>query len=271
MDPLRTGVVEGGVKLSEAGRECLTSRGPVRDRLPTFMLIGRNASEMSPEVAFGPPGLLQALFVVGDPALGGVDGVVVVASPATPARFIESRPGHRQRPLGVVSGSEDVGEMGAGVLPFAGPIGGHGGVELLDARGGGGAGVAELVDPKGERIIGTDAGPHSLGPVVIKPVANPDQVFSSPPFGLLETLEGDLVALECLDPGGDVVTGLPGGSRLPAVGGEPVFEVAALFSAPPAQPGQCTEVVELPACTDREGLHGFKPGLRRAQLLERRG
>ena len=132
------------------------------------------------------------------------------------------------------------------------------------------AGVAEFLDPEGERIIGSDAGPHRLGPVVIKPVAKPDQVFSAPPFGLLEAVEGDLVALERLDAGGDVVPCLPGGRRLLAVGREPLFEVPALFSAPPTQPGERSQIVELPGGTGGESLHGLQPGLRRAQLLDRR-
>ena len=45
--------MEGGVELSEAGREFLTPRGAVRDRFATFLLMGRDASEVIPEVAFG--------------------------------------------------------------------------------------------------------------------------------------------------------------------------------------------------------------------------
>jgi hypothetical protein len=133
-------------------------------------------------------------------------------------------------------GPEDLWKPGAGVLPFAGPIGGQGGVDLVDAGGGGGAGVAELVDSESEWIIGTDARGHRLGPVVIQSVAKPDQVLLTPPLGLLEAVEGDLVALEHLDAGGDVIPCLPGGRRPLLVGREPVFEVTPLFSAPSAQP-----------------------------------
>ncbi len=104
--------------------------------------------------------------------------------------------------------------------------------------------------------------------MVIEPVAKPDQFFFAPPVGLLEAVEGDLVALERLDAGGDVVTCLPGGRRLVAVGGEPVLEVAALVSAPPAEPGERSEIVELPGGTCGESFHGLQPGLSWAQLLD---
>jgi hypothetical protein len=92
VDPLRAGVVERGVELREAGFELVASLGAVRDRLATFLLMGREASEVIPEVALRGTGFLQALFAVGDPALGGSDGVAVVASPVAAARVIESRP-----------------------------------------------------------------------------------------------------------------------------------------------------------------------------------
>ncbi len=204
------------------------------------------------------------MFVVGDPPLGGGDGVAVVASPVAAPRFIEAGLAVGQDPLRVVSGPEDLGQLGAGVLRFAAPVGGQGGVELLDAGGGGGAGVAELGDPEGERILGPNAGRHRLGPVVVEPVAKPDQFFLAPTFGRLEALEGYLVAFERLGSRGDAVTCLPGGRRLLAIGRDPLFEVPALFSAPSAQPGERSQIVELPGGTDGKSLHGLKPRLRRA-------
>ncbi|MHB1536711.1 MAG: hypothetical protein ACYC1D_19305 [Acidimicrobiales bacterium] len=92
----------------------------------------------------------------------------------------------------------------------------------------------------------------------------------APPLGLLEAVEGDLVAPERLDARGNVVTCLPGGRRLLAIGHEPLFEVPALFSAPPTQPGQRSEIDELPGGTGGKSLHGLQPGLRRAELLDGR-
>jgi hypothetical protein len=87
VDALRAGVVEGGVELSEAGRELLAPRGAVVDRLLSLLLVGGDGCEPVPEVAFGLPGLVQALLVVGNARLGGVDGVAVVAAPVAPAGF----------------------------------------------------------------------------------------------------------------------------------------------------------------------------------------
>jgi hypothetical protein len=69
------------------------------------LLVVGDGGEPVPEVAFCIPGHFQTLLVVGGPALGGGDGVAVVAAPVAPACFVESGLAVGQRPLGVVSGS----------------------------------------------------------------------------------------------------------------------------------------------------------------------
>ncbi len=58
-----------------ADLELPAPRGAVVDRLLSLLLVIGDVSEVIPEIVFGIPGLVQALFAAGDPSLGGGDGV----------------------------------------------------------------------------------------------------------------------------------------------------------------------------------------------------
>ena len=148
---------------------------------------------------------------------------MVVASPPATTGLIKVRVAFAERLLGLVSDLEQIRHLTAGLLPFVGAVWGNQGVELAHPVSCRGAGMAEPLDVEGERVIRSDTRRDHPGPVVIKPVAKPHQAFSPPPFARLEALERDLVAAKRLDAGGDVVTRLPGGSRLLAVGDESVL------------------------------------------------
>jgi hypothetical protein len=222
-----------------------------------------DAGELLAQVALCDAGAFQGLGDGANLVLGGVDGVMVVASPATAAGFVQAGLATRQGSFGFESSPDDCGELGTGLVPLLGPVRGDGGVELAHPGECGGAGVSEFVDAKGESVIDANTGCDHLSPMVVELLVESADVVSPPSLSLLESLEGTLVSLEGSYPGGNVVSSVPSLLGPLTVNSELLLQLAAFMATASAQTSKCAMVFELADRGGGNGVHIGQPSLRR--------